>query len=140
MSSELSEVQSAVLSEFHIVVNREDAAGNVTPTKWRLVLDYEALAIIEKATGRDLKEPKAWTEVKSSEYPVFVHAGLHRFHPDVKLEEVRAVLNPACQGGLSNALYELCFPGAMERIQKYLAEKATGATADPNALTETPSV
>jgi len=132
-----TEVQSATTPEVRLVVNSEDAAGNPLSKTWRLVLDYRALALIEKATGRDLKDHKAWAEIKSSEFPVFVHACLHRYHKEVTLEEVENSLNPACQVGLSNAFYELCFPGALERWAKVQAEVAAnkGATASPNAET-----
>ena len=136
---EVTEVQSATTPEVRLVVNSEDAAGNPLSKTWRLVLDYRALALIEKETGRDLKDYKAWAEIKSSEFPVFVHACLHRYHSEVTLEEVENSLNPACQVGLSNAFYELCFPGALERWAKIQAEEKekTGATASPNAVTAT---
>lgn len=131
---EVTEVQSATTPEVRLVVNSEDAAGNPLSKTWRLVLDYRALALIEKETDRDLKDYKAWAEIKSSEFPVFVHACLHRYHPETTLEEVQNSLNPACQVGLSNAFYELCFPGALERWAKLQAEtkEKTGATASPN--------
>lgn len=132
----VTEVQSATTPEVRLVVNSEDAAGNPLSKTWRLVLDYRALATIEKATGRDLKDYKAWAEIKSSEFPVFVHACLQRYHKEVSLEDVENSLNPACQVGLSNAFYEMCFPGALERWAKIQAEaKEKGATASPNAPT-----
>jgi hypothetical protein len=130
-----SEVQSAVTPEIRLVVNTEDAAGNTIAKTWRLVLDYRALAIIEKATGRDLKRLDAWKELKSSEFPAFVHAGLHRYHPDVTMEEVEKSLNPACQGPLSDAFFEMCFPGVTEAWKKQQAEGTL-----PNAPAATPSV
>jgi hypothetical protein len=137
--SKTTEVQSAVTPEVRLVIESEDAAGNPLSKTWRLVLDYRALALIETATGRDLKDYKAWAEIKSSEFPVFVHACLHRYHKEVALEEVENGLNPACQTGLSNAFYELCFPGALERWAKIQAEakEKTGATASPNVETAT---
>ena len=136
-----TEVQSACTPEIRLIVNTEDAAGNNVAKTWRLVLDYRALAIIEKATGRDLKKIEAWKEVKSAEFPVFVHAGLHRYHPEVTLVEVENCLNPASQVPLSDAFFELCFPGVAEAWAKSKAEskveKDTGATAVPNAETAT---
>jgi hypothetical protein len=129
--STVTEVQSATTPEVRLVVNSEDAAGNPLSKTWRLVLDYRALALIEKATTRDLKDYKQWLAIKSSEFPSFVHACLHRYHPDVTLEEVENSLNPACQVGLSNAFYEMCFPGATERWKKLQA----GETASPNVVT-----
>jgi hypothetical protein len=139
MSKQISEVQSACTPEIHLVVNREDAAGNVTPTTWRLVLDYRALAIIEKETGRDLKRFEAWKDIKSSEFPVFVHAGLRRYHPAVTIDDVIDNLNVACQRPLSDAFFELCFPGVTEAFRKQQADAATGATALPNAETASQS-
>jgi len=129
MSKTVSEVQSAVTPEIRLVVNKEDAAGNVVATTWRLVLDYRALAIIEKETGRDLKAFSAWKDLKSSEYPVFVYASLHRYHPDVTREEVENSLNPASQIPLSNAFFDMCFPGVVDAIKK---QEESGATAVPN--------
>lgn len=132
--SKSSEIQSAVTPEIRLVVSKEDAAGNTLATTWRVVLDYRALAIIEKATGRDLKRIEAWKEIKSSEFPVFVHAGLHRYHPEVSLEDVENSLNPASQVPLSNAFFELCFPGILEAMAKQESEPQS-----PNAQTEIPT-
>jgi hypothetical protein len=134
MSKQVSEVQSACTPEIRLVVNTEDAAGNTVAKIWRIVLDYRALAIIEKETGRDLKRIEQWKDVKSSEFPVFVHAGLHRYHPDVSREEVENNLNPASQRPLSDAFFEMCFPGVAEAWNK---QQETGATADPNEKTAT---
>ena len=128
----ISEVQSACTPEIRLVVNTEDAAGNTISKTWRIVLDYRALATIEKETGRDLKRIEAWKEVKSSEFPVFVHAGLHRYHPEVTKDEVENSLNPASQSPLSDAFFEMCFPGVTDAWKKAKAEGAL-----PNAQTET---
>ena len=48
---------------------------------------------------------------------------------------MRDVLNPECQRLLSDAIFELMFPGVREAYQKQLEAidaKGTGATADPN--------
>jgi len=106
--STVTEVQSATTPEVRLVVNSEDAAGNPLSKTWRLVLDYRALALIEKATTRDLKDYKQWLAISppsSLRCPCLSPS----LSPDVTLEEVENSLNPACQVGLSNAFYEMCF-------------------------------
>jgi hypothetical protein len=127
----MTEVQSACTPEIRLIVESEDAAGNPTSKTWRLVLDYRALAIIEQTTKRDLKKIDGWKDLSSAtDFPAIVHACLNRYHPDVELAEVVGNLNTAAQMPLENALFELAFPGAMEAWNK---QKATGATASPNA-------
>jgi hypothetical protein len=134
MSKPVTEVQSAVTREFHLNVETEDAAGNPVTRTWRLVLDYRAIAIVQREINRDLKRMDGWKDLSSSEVPVIVHACLRRYHPEVTLDEVLDNLNTAAQIPLENALFELAFPGAMEAWAKQKAqEKSTGATASPNA-------
>ena len=131
----MTEVQSVVTDEFKLTVVSEDAAGNQTKKTWRLVYDYRSIAKIEKAIGRDIKKIESWKNLSSgTDFPAIVHGGLGRYHPDVTLDEVLDVLNPAAQRVLSDEIFYLMFPGMREVIEK---QAETGATADPNPLTAT---
>jgi len=135
LSMQNTEVQSAVMDHFNIVVINEDAAGNEIKKTWRLVYDYRSIAKIEKAIGRDIKKISSWKDLSSgTDFPAIVHGGLNRYHPDVTLDEVLDVLNPAAQRVLSDEIFYLMFPGMREVIEK---RTETGATADPNSQTAT---
>ena len=130
-----TEVQSAVTDYFNIVINDEDAAGNPIKKVWKLVFDYRSIAKIEKAIGRDIKKIESWKNLSSgTDFPAIVHGGLNRYHPDVALDEVLDVLNPAAQRILSDEIFYLMFPGMREVIEK---QTETGATAVPNPETQT---
>ena|ERR1035441_7454971 len=128
-------VQSMSTPHIAIVINGEDVAGNATQKTWKLCLDYRALAKIEAATKRDLKSIDGWKDVSSGvEFPQIVHCCLHRYNPDVTLDDVLDNLNPAAQRLLSDTLFELSFPGIKEAWEK---QQKTGATASPNAVKAT---
>ena len=129
-------VQSIVTPTVKIVVNTEDAAGNTITKNWVLCCDYRALAKIETATKRDLKKIENWKDISSgSEFPVIIHCCLGRYSPDVTLDEVIDNLNPQAQNMLSDALFELTFPGV---TAAWMKAKTEGKL--PNAPTVTPSV
>ena len=131
-----TEVQSAVMDHFNIVVINEDAAGNEIKKTWRLVYDYRALAKIEKTIGRDIKKIEAWKDLSSgTDFPAIVHGGLNRYHPDVTIDQVLDVLNPAAQRILSNEIFYLMFPGMREAL-----EKREAGTETENPQTATPAV
>src|ERR1039458_6326309 len=112
-------VQSMCTPTFSIVINGEDTAGNATQKTWKLCLDYGALARIEDATKRDLKNIEGWKDISSGrEFPQIIHCCLHRYSPDVTLDDVLENLNPQAQTALSNALFALTFPGVIEAIKK----------------------
>jgi len=123
-------VQSMCTDYFNIVINGEDAAGNPTKKTWKLCFDYRSIAKIEKTIGRDIKKIEAWKNLSSgTDFPAIVHGGLNRYHPDVTLDEVLDVLNPAAQRVLSDEIFYLMFPGMREVIEK---QAETGAAVDPN--------
>jgi len=137
MKKEETTVQSMCTDYFNIVINDEDAAGNSTKKIWKLCYDYRAIAKIEKTIGRDIKKIEAWKDLSSgTDFPAIVHGGLNRYHPDVTIDQVLDVLNPAAQRILSDEIFYLMFPGMREVIEK---QAETGATADPNPLTATPT-
>jgi hypothetical protein len=126
-------IQTTVTPTVDIVIagpTKDAAASKV----WKLCLDYRALAKIENATKRDLKTIEGWKDISSGkEFPQIVWCCLGRYSPEVTLEDVLDNLNPQAQRLLSDALFELTFPGVMEAYAKQQEEeKATGATASPN--------
>jgi hypothetical protein len=130
-------VQSAATPTISINIHGEDAAGNETQKTWKLCLDYRALASIENATKRDLKNITAWKDISSGkEFPQIIHCCLHRYSPDVTLDDVLENLNPQAQRQLSDALFDITFPGVVEAWKK---QQEAGATASPNAETATPN-
>ncbi len=134
-------IQSAVTPAIKIVVMSEDAAGNTTSVVWKLCMDYRAIAKCEAATGRDLKRIECWKDISSGkEFPQIVHAGLNRYNPDVTLDQVIDMLNPQAQRLLSDAIFDMLFPGVKELWEKRQAEETEGgATAVPNAQAASPS-
>src|ERR1017187_9789092 len=114
-----STIQTTVTPTVAIVIEGDE------PKKWTLCLDYRALAKIEAATKRDLKKIEGWKEISSGvEFPKIIHCCLGRYSPDVTLEDVLDNLNPQAQRLLSDALFELTFPGVIEAVAKKQAEQA----------------
>jgi hypothetical protein len=111
-----------------------DAEDGTEPKVWKLSYSYKAIAKIEDAIGKDIKKISDWQSLSSGkDFPVIVWGGLDKFNPAVTLDEVIEVLNPECQRLLSDAIFNLMFPGVVEAYQKTLDEaKETGATGSPN--------
>ena len=127
-----------VTPHFTLVLDAEDGTE---PKTWKLAYTYKAIAKVEDAIGKDIKKISDWQSLSSGkDFPVIVWGGLDKFNPEVTLEDVRDVLNPECQRLLSDAIFELMFPGVREAYQKQLEAidaKGAGATADPNVLAVT---
>jgi hypothetical protein len=136
---ELTTIQSAVTPTLSIVVQSEDAVGNRTEKTWKLCLDYRALAKIEETTKRDLKRIDGWKDLSSGrEFPQIVWCCLSRFSPEVTLEDVLDNLNPQAHRLLSDALFELTFPGVAEAWAKHQSEAKDDASPNEQpALTKT---
>ena len=123
---------------FTLELDSEDG----TPNKvWKLCYDYRSIAAIEEETGLDLKKLEDWKNISSGkQFPKIVQGGLKRYNPEVTLDQVLDVLNPDAQELLRAAIFDLLYPGLQEAWLKREAEKASGATASPNAQKETSSV
>ena len=67
--------------------------------------------------------------------PTLVHAGLAKYHPDVTLEQITDLLNPEAQNQIQNAIFDLLFPGILERIEKLKAETEQGELPNAQAAT-----
>jgi hypothetical protein len=137
----MSEDKGAVVKQrttpyFRLVLEGEEG---VPAREWKLCYDYRAIGKIEEATGLDLKKFESWKEISSGKhFPHIVWGGLNRYNPEVTLDEVIDVLNPEAQRLLSDAIFELMFPGVREAVLKQMEAERTGATASPNVPTETP--
>jgi hypothetical protein len=124
-------IKMRVTPHFTLILDAEDGTE---PKKWALCYTYKAIAKIEEKIGKDIKRIADWNNLSSGkDFPVIVWGGLDKFNPDVTLDEVIEILNPESQRALSDAIFELMFPGVKDAYTKLLAEqKDTGATADPN--------
>lgn len=113
-----------------------DAEDGSEPKVLRLCYDYNAIAFVEDKIGRDIKLLSSWEKLSSGkDFPTLVLGGLQRFNPEVTLDEVIRMINPASQVALSNWIFEQMFPGAAEAYEKFLA--TGGATESPNVMTAT---
>jgi hypothetical protein len=117
------EIQSPDLGYVELVLNSTDGQGTPVSKTFKLIYEYLAIKRAEDALGIDLKDYSQWSKIKSSMMPQLVHAGLAKFHPEVTLDEVTELLNPSVQASIQNAIFELLFPGVIEKIQKIKAEK-----------------
>ena len=135
MKDEIS-IKTRITPHFSLVIDSEDGAP---PKVWKLAYTYKAIAKIEEATGLDLKKFEAWKDISSGKhFPAIVWGGLDKFNPEVTLGEVLDVLNPEAQRLLSDAIFDLMFPGVAAAYEQSLKEKESGAS--PNVPTETLSI
>lgn len=124
-------IKMRVTPHFTLILDAEDGTE---PKKWALAYTYKAIAKIEEKIGKDIKKIADWNDLSSGkDFPVIVWGGLDKFNPEVTLDEVIEILNPEVQRLLSDAIFELNFPGVRVAYEKILAEqKETGATAEGN--------
>jgi hypothetical protein len=92
--------------------------------EYTLVFNYKAIARAEKALGSNynLLSPRQWFEMSPSQFCTVVWAGFAKHHADVTLEQVEDMLNPGQQGRLKDAIFDLFFPGVLEKILKSMTE------------------
>jgi hypothetical protein len=130
----MNELKMRVTPHFTIYLDAEDGTE---PRKWTLVYTYKAIAKVEAAIGKDIKRIADWQSLSSGkDFPVLVWGGLDKCNPEVTLDEVRDMLNPEAQRALSDAIFEMMFPGVAAAYSKLLEDQKTGATADPLAVTK----
>ena len=117
-----NEIKTRITPHFSLSIDNEDG----TPPKvWKLCYTYKAIAKIEEAIGLDLKKFDSWKDISSGKhFPTIVWGGLEKFNPEVTLEEVLDALNPEAQRLLSDAIFDLMFPGVKEAYEKTLKEGA----------------
>lgn len=122
MKDELS-IKTRITPHFSLVIDNEDGTP---PKTWKLAYTYKAIAKIEEATGLDLKKFDAWKDMSSGKhFPIIVWGGLDKFNHEVTLDEVIDVLNPEAQRLLSDAIFDLMFPGVKEAYENTPKEDAS---------------
>jgi hypothetical protein len=127
-------LRTRVTPHFSLILDAEDGTE---PKTWKLAYTYKAIAKIEEKIGKDIKKLEDWQGLSSGkDFPVIVWGGLDKFNAEVTLDEVIEILNPEAQRALSDAIFELMFPGVREAYERL---KESGATADPNEQTATQS-
>jgi hypothetical protein len=119
-------LEVAIIPSIALNVKQEDG----TTQSYKLVYNYNAIARAEQTIGRDLKRIESWQGLTSAQVASIVWCGLATHHPDVKLEQVYDMLNPAAHEALFELLIEQFFPGIVERIKE--AAKKDKAGTDPN--------
>ena len=128
-----SVIKTVITPHFKLVIDNEDG----TVKEWKLCFDYRSIAAIEESTGLDLKKFESWKAISSgSQFPKIVHGGLLRYNKEVTLDEVLDILNPQAQTLLSNAIFNLMFPGVVEELAKI---KEQGVSDSPNAEAAPPT-
>src|SRR6185312_10029857 len=99
--------------------------------KYKLVLDFNALARAHEELGKDFAQASSWFEgMTSLETVKLCWYALKRYHPEITWEEVGSWFNAADMAHLNNLLIELAFPGTLERLNKAIEAKAKGEDKD----------
>jgi len=121
----ITSLQATVLPSAKLEVSQEDGSTQ----EFRLVMDFNALAKANELLGRDFADIKAWQGLGSVDTSALCWCAFHRFHPDVRLEQVRSWLGPAQIWQLYMLLLELSFPGILDKV-------AQPGESQPNAPEE----
>jgi len=128
----ITTVEAATLPIVQLKLTRLDSALNEIQESFNLVLDFNAIAMANAHLGRDLVMPESWQNLSSDQITYICWCAVQRFHPDVTLEQVRAMLPPGQIGLVFTSLLEMCFPGIIERMEKAAAARAAeGKPPDP---------
>jgi hypothetical protein len=110
-----------------------------------LVVDMNTVRQAREKTGREISEPGFWKDLPPSDLLILCWCSLHRFHPEVTLEEVGQMFTLEQMPDLWLLLVELFFPGAQARIeaaqkeaeQKEAQGKPSTGEAEPAVGTST---
>ena len=130
-----SVIKTCITPYFKLVIDNEDGTEKV----WKLCYDYRSIAQIEEFTGLDLKRIESWRSISSGkQFPQVVHGGLHRYNPEVTLDDVLDMLNPQAQRLLSDEIFSLMFPGVVEAWKKS-QEQGEVPTESPNVNSQAPA-
>jgi hypothetical protein len=121
----ITALEAKILPVTKITVEAHD---DVPEKTYVLVLDFNALARAEDATGLDLSKPQNWQNLKPAQLTKICWAAFDRYHPEVTLREVGQMLAPAQWAELFIMLFEQCHPGTLERVEqaRVLAEQTPG--------------
>lgn len=79
-----------------------DANNGLVYSNFKLVYDFNAICAVKAATGRSLLNGNVWNDVENDPELVsaMLWAGLRAHHPDLKVEQVRAMMFPLSVGEL----------------------------------------
>lgn len=128
--SKAVELLSPEIPYIELVINDRDEQGEPVTKTFKLCFDYRAIARAEDSIpGLDLKDWQRWKDLKSSDTPKLIHAGLAKFHSDVTLEYLLDVLNPVAQEPILKALFDYLFPGLWDFLVKLKKEEARAKAA-----------
>jgi hypothetical protein len=98
------------------------------------MVEYPVTAVVaaEKASGKTLKSVAEWFDLDLLDVAPVLHAGLAKHHPDVSLDEIKALCeNLGAEGVLEirHALIQLNFPLTMGKIEKARRSKSPNVTS-----------
>jgi hypothetical protein len=124
---EFTSLKKALLNVAHLEV--ETDAGT---RKYKLALDFNAISKANEEFSKDFAVATAWTGIASHEAVKLCWYALKRFHPEVTWDEVCSWFQPEHIVPLQNLLFELAFPGTVERLKK-AAEANTQGESQPNS-------
>lgn len=115
-------LKKAVMNVSNLEVETDDGTK-----KYKLALDMNAIANANETLGKDFALPQTWVGMTAVETAKLCWYALKRFHPNIMLDEVFAWFTPEHAPTLHNLLFELAFPGVLERLKKAAEEnKAPG--------------
>jgi hypothetical protein len=118
----ITSLQAAVLPVTTLEVKGKDGQTKT----YSLVLDFNALAKAQEAIGKDLSTVQAWLDmwgkITPAEITAICWAALDAYHPEVTIKEVGTWLGPVQKQELFLLLIEQCWPGILERIEKWAEE------------------
>jgi len=92
----------------------------LTRRSYKIVLDIAALRLAESYIHKDMADVRNWLDLSSSDLAVILWAGLFHFQPKSKItrEQVGSWLAPAHHNALWTMLFDQCFPGYRDKLQK----------------------
>ena len=103
--------------------------------KYKLVLDFNAIARAQEELGKDFALFTSWAQgMTSLETVKLCYYALKRHHPDITWKELGSWFSPEHIAPLSNLLFDLAFPGTLDRIKKSLEDKSKGEDQDAPAV------
>lgn len=94
-----------------------------------LVMDMNSFSRALEHMNRDLTIPANWKDLGPVDIAMVLWCSLHRFHPEITIEEAKRLIPLEHTAELFNMLIELCFPGIIEQLAK-----ASSGEMRPNAI------
>jgi hypothetical protein len=91
--------------------------------EYTLVMDMNAFARGLEVLQLDLTDPGSWQGLSSVQIAKILWCSLHRFHPQVTIDEALGFVPMQHSAQLWMMLIEMVFPGVVEEIAKKVREK-----------------